>query len=87
MVIPGSILTNVTMPGYTQFSFAGLIASTGSTALQFRFQDDPAFWDFDDVSVTETSSAVPETASGALLLGIGMTALLGARCLRSFRLA
>jgi len=49
---------------YTLFNFSGLTASTASTALQFSFRQDPAFFEFDDVVVT---SAAPEPGSLALL--------------------
>jgi hypothetical protein len=48
---------------YTMFTFTGLTASTGSTALQFSFRQDPAFFHLDDVVV----QSAPEPGSLALL--------------------
>jgi len=52
--------------GYTHYSFT-LTATTASTALAFNFGSDPAFWDFDTVSVTEATTRAPEPGSLALL--------------------
>ena len=51
----GSVLNSIDNGGlmpYTQFTYAGLAATTTSTPLQFGFRNDPAFWHLDDVSVT-----------------------------------
>jgi hypothetical protein len=58
----GNVLSSTTDASsfdYTEFNFSGL-ASTSSTVLEFTFFNPPSFWDFDDVSVTDISSAVPE---------------------------
>jgi Carbohydrate binding domain len=62
---------------YTQYSFPGLLASTGSTALTFLFRQDPAWYRLDDVSVdpynasaTPLPGALPLFATG--LGGFGL---------------
>jgi PEP-CTERM motif len=64
-------LNNVVGPtAYTQYSFT-LLATSALTGLQFTFASDPAFWDFDNVSV----NAAPEPGSLALVaLGGGVIA-------------
>ena len=64
-------LTNSPAFGYTHYSF--LLKATGATTqLAFTFANEPAFWDFDDVS----ASAVPEPGSLALVaLACGLVAL------------
>jgi len=52
--------------GYMHLTYI-LTASTASTVLAFNFGSDPAFWDFDSVSVTESATGVPEPGSLALL--------------------
>ncbi len=56
--------------GYSQYTFT-LQATSVSTDLSFTFQNDPAFWDLDSVSVTESANpdggTVPEPGSLALV--------------------
>jgi hypothetical protein len=66
---------------YTQFTFTDT-ATSSSTPLQFAFQQNPSFWLFDDVSVTDitanitAAAAAPEpstiayTATGVLTLAL-----------------
>ncbi len=57
---------------YTLYSFT-LIATSAATDITFTFASDPAFWDFDNVSVNV--GAAPEPGSLALLaLGGGVIA-------------
>jgi hypothetical protein len=67
-------LSNVPAFGYTKFSYE-LTASSSSTLLQFGFQNKFSEWHFDDVSVTETSRGVPDSASTVLLLGTALAGL------------
>jgi len=64
-------LTNSAAFGYTLFTFNGLLATTASTQLQFRFRHDPSFWNFDDVIVVPAGAAVPEPMT-LILLGTGL---------------
>jgi hypothetical protein len=81
-VIAGSVIDNVGALAYTQFTFPGLLATGSSTALQFGFRQDPAFWSFDDVSVdTSAPASVPEPFS-TLWLGLTLTGMLGVSWLR-----
>src|ERR1700754_457709 len=43
------ILTNQAAFGYTQFSISGLVATSGSTALEFVYNHNNDFWRLDDV--------------------------------------
>jgi hypothetical protein len=77
VVIPGSVLVNAPGQPYTQYTFTE-VATTATTDLTFSFRQDPAFWQFDDVSVT-LSSATPEPStlaiggvSGLLALAYGL---------------
>jgi len=72
-----------TDPGWTQATVNGLVASTSSTPLEFIGRHDPAALGLDDV-VVDTSSAVPEPASMALL-GSGLAALVVLRRTRLVR--
>jgi len=76
----GQILTSITNAssfGYTEFNFA-LPASTSSTVLEFTAFNPASFWFLDDVSVTDTSNAVPEPLTVSIL-GAGLA---GAAVLR-----
>jgi len=59
--------------GYQQFSF--IATGTAPTLLQFTFQQNPSFWDLDDISVQGPAGSVPEPATWAMMLlgfaGIG----------------
>jgi hypothetical protein len=68
-VIPGSTLTNVGTFGYTNFTFSGLVATSSTSTLEFRFTDNDDFFRLDDVSV------VPEPSTYALLIAGGMLGL------------
>jgi hypothetical protein len=81
-VIAGSVIDNGGVLAYTQFTFPGLLATGSSTALQFGFRQDPAFWSFDDVSVeTSAPAPVPEPFS-TLWLGLTLAGMLGVSWLR-----
>ena len=43
-------------PDFVEFVFTGLVATSSTTALQFGFRHDPAFFYIDDVSLTPTLS-------------------------------
>ena len=66
--------SNVGGFGYTQFTFAGLQVGDNAN-LAFAFQQNPAYYHLDDISVTLTET--PEPGSLALL-GSGMLGLGGA---------
>lgn len=61
----GTTIYDTTSPpsplSFTQFAFDGLSATTSSTALEFSFQQNPAFFQFDDAVVT------PETGSPEII--------------------
>ena len=62
-------LSDAPATGYLQYTFT-LQATSASTALSFSFRNDPAFWDLDSISVTETADpngTVPEPGSLALV--------------------
>jgi hypothetical protein len=61
---------------YKEYVFNNLLASSASTLLQFTFQQNPSFIALDDISVTTSSSVIPEPSSltlaaFAILPGIG----------------
>ena len=68
-------LTDVGTLGYVQFTVSNLVATSGSTVLQFNGEDDPAFVALDNIAVETTT---PEPASlllmGTALLGLGLLA-------------
>jgi len=61
-------LSNPAAFDYTEYTYQ-VTATSSSTVLQFGFQHNPSFWHFDDVSLTQTSRGVPDSASTILLLG------------------
>ena len=72
--------------GYTQFGASGLTVTGTSTVLEFRIQNDPAFFDLDDVTVTgNTASSVPETLS-TMWLGLTFVGMVGLFQLRRKRI-
>ena len=72
-VIPSVGLTNSAPFGYTLFTVPNLVATSTSTQLSFGFRHDPAFWNLDDVSVTQSNGGLPGVPDGGSTL-----ALLGA---------
>jgi hypothetical protein len=69
----GNTLTTLTNPSpfqYTEYSFTGLLANTNLTDLTFHFQNGPAFWAVDDISVVATPAGVPGPIVGAGLPGL-----------------
>jgi hypothetical protein len=59
--------------GYTEFTFSGLAATSSSTALQFSFQQNPSYYQFDDVVVT--TSAITHTPEPGVLLLLSISLL------------
>jgi hypothetical protein len=53
-------LGDVQLPGYTAYSFS-FVAASSSATLAFNMENQPAYWDLDDVSVVAV--AVPPTLS------------------------
>lgn len=66
---------NPATPGYDHYSFT--FAGVDNGALQFALRNDPAYYALDNISVS--TSAVPEAASGTLMLAalaaMGLTVL------------
>ena len=72
--------------GYTQYGASGLTVTGTSTLLEFRIQNDPSFFDLDDITVTgNTASSVPETLS-TMWLGLTFVGMVGLFQLRRKRL-
>ena len=70
---------------YTQYGASGLTVTGTSTVLEFRIQNDPSFFDLDDVTVTgNTASSVPETLS-TMWLGLTFVGMVGLFQLRRKR--
>lgn len=74
-------LDNSAAFGYTLFTFTGLVATGGSTDLQFGFFSPPSFWFLDDVSVEAAGGSVPEAFS-TLWLALPFAGMVGFRRLR-----
>jgi hypothetical protein len=71
--------------GYTQYGASGLTVTGTSTVLEFRIQNDPAFFDLDDITVTgNTASTVPETLP-TMWLGLTFVGMVGLFQLRRKR--
>jgi hypothetical protein len=73
--LSSSVLTEAIGFPYTEYSFANLEASSNTTPLKFVFEQTPAFWHLDDVSVKGT----PEPASLGLCIG-GLVVLILTGC-------
>src|SRR4029077_21228295 len=71
VTILGSILLNPPGFDYTEYTFT-VVGLAGTTALEFDFRQDPAFFHLDDVSV----AAAPDSGSTAMVLG-GVMLLVG----------
>ena len=63
--------------GFDYFNFTFTANGTAPTLLEFRYQQDPAYFRLDDVSVQGLRGSVPEPATWAMMLlgfgGIGLT--------------
>ena len=61
---------------FTYFNFTFSAVGSAPSLLEFRYQQDPAYWHLDDVSVTGDRAPVPEPATWAMMLlgfgGIGL---------------
>jgi hypothetical protein len=72
-----SLTPTVALPGivgtFTKYTYSET-ATTASTALTFSFENDDAYWSFDDVSVTPTGTATPEPSTW-FLAGMALSAL------------
>jgi len=73
VTIPGSILLDPPGFGYTEYTFT-VFTSTATTALEFDFRQDPAYFHLDDISVT-FSRGVPDAGSTLPLLGFALAGL------------
>lgn len=69
-------LTNQSPFPYTEFTYSSTAASS-STPLEFQFQQNPSFWDFDDVSVTDLSAGPVPVPEPRTLFSAGIGGLLG----------
>ena len=68
--------TNLNGFGFTPNSYS-VIASTASTTISFAFQQDPAYYYLDNVSVVQSS--VPDGGSTVALLGVGVLGVVALR--------
>jgi hypothetical protein len=66
-----SSITTLFSQNYGYYEFTGLLATTGSTDLEFGFIQESTYWLLDDVSIDGPSS-VPDAGSSVMLLGIGL---------------
>ena len=55
-------IANSAVFGYTQFTISGLVATSTSTTLDFRYRHDADFFRLDDISV-DAAAGVPESFS------------------------
>jgi len=73
---PGGSTAPGSIGSFVQFSYTDVVATSGSEALTFAFQNDIDYWSFDDVVVTlvPQASSTPEPAS-FLLMGSSLAML------------
>ena len=74
VLIPGSVLTNQSNFGYTEYTF-NVTAPTASTELLFDFNGPSAAWLLDDVSVNPAGLGGPDAGSTLPLLGFASLGL------------
>lgn len=64
-------LTDASSFGFTHYSF-NVAATSANTALNFAFQQNPAYFRLDNISVMAIAGGVPEPATwGLMILGFG----------------
>ena len=64
-----TLATFANAPGFAYTLFSGsVVAASDNGTLSFAFQQDPAYWRLDDVSLVSGAGGVPEPAAWGLML-------------------